>query len=143
MAKGTQRFAVHRPLDEVHRYLSDPARVGGCLAFVQATERGDTSIRWRLKSPMSSITRTPWFDLEFRIGDHDIHWHGRGAHLETAGHLRLVPQGPTETGVEFALEMVGLGPMALVIEPLASVQIESQMGYFADCLRAQFETKEQ
>lgn len=143
MARGTQRFAVHRPLDEVRRYLSDPSRVGECLSFVQATERENASVRWRLKSPMSSITRTPWFDLEFQVADRDIRWRGRGAHLETIGHLHLVPQSVTETEIEFTLEMIGLGPMALVIEPLASVQIESQIGYFADCLRAQFETKEQ
>ncbi len=81
---------------------------------------------------MSSITATPEFTIDFHTRPLDeVRWHGQGAHLETEGQLILSMEGEDTTVVDFTLEMAALGAMALVIEPMAKVQIESQMDYFA------------
>ena len=136
MVRRQQQFTVGQPLEKVYRFLSDPAQVGNCLAFVAGTENGREGLRWRVKAPMSGITGTPEFILDFYArSPGEVRWHGRGAHLETQGHLILSTEGEDTTVVDFTLEMVALGAMALVIEPMAKVQIEGQMGYFASRLR--------
>jgi carbon monoxide dehydrogenase subunit G len=141
MAQRQQRFTVRQPLEVVYRFLSDPAQVGNCLAFVAGTENGRGSLRWQVKAPMSSITSTAEFILDFHTRPPDeVHWRGRGAHLETQGHLSLSTEGDT-TAVDFNLEMAALGAMALVIEPMAKVQIEGQMDYFASRLREALEAQ--
>lgn len=143
MARRQQRFMVRQPLETVYRFLSDPAQVGSCLAFVAGTENGKGGLRWRVKAPMSGITGTPEFILDFHTRPSDeVRWHGRGAHLETQGHLILSAEGEDTTAVDFTLEMVALGAMALVIEPMAKVQIEGQMDYFASQVREALETGE-
>jgi carbon monoxide dehydrogenase subunit G len=135
MVQRKQQFTVGQPLGVVYRFLSDPAQVGNCLAFVSATENGREGLRWRVKAPMSGITGTPELTLDFHTRPPDeVRWHGRGAHLETQGHLILSTEGDT-TVVDLTLEMVALGAMALVIEPMAKVQIEGQMDYFASQVR--------
>lgn len=135
MAQGTLSFTVHHPRQEVLAFLSDPGRVGECLAFVRDTEEEPAGVRWRVKAPMSVITQTPFFDLDFQVEANGVRWHGQGKHLETRGELVLSEEEPGTTAVDFTLEMVGLGAMAMVIEPLAAVQIGSQMEYFASRLR--------
>jgi len=141
MAQRQQRFTVRQHLEMVYRFLSDPAQVGNCLAFVAGTENGRGSLRWRVKAPMSSITGTPEFTLDFHTSPpNEVHWRGQGAHLETQGHLSLSTEGDT-TVVDFTLEMAALGGMALVIEPMAKVQIEGQMDYFASQVREALEAQ--
>jgi len=141
MAQRQQRFTVRQPLEVVYRFLSDPAQVGNCLAFVAGTENGRGSLRWQVKAPMSSITGTPEFTLDFHTRPpNEVHWRGQGAHLGTQGRLSLSTEGDT-TVVDFTLEMAALGAMALVIEPMAKVQIEGQMNYFASRLREALEAQ--
>ena len=141
MVRRQQRFAVRRPLEIVYRFLSDPAQVGNCLAFVAGTENGKGSLRWQVKAPMSGITGTPEIILDFHTRPLDeVHWHGQGVHLETQGHLSLSTEGDT-TAVDFNLEMAALGAMALVIEPMAKVQIEGQMDYFSSRVREALEAQ--
>jgi len=135
MAQGTLRFTLAHPRPMVGAFLSDPARVGSCLAFVQETGPGPAGTRWRVKSPMSTITQTTHFELEFQAAEDEVRWHGRGAHLETRGHLVLTDGEPDTTVVDFTLEMVGQGIVGTIIEPLAAAQIGSQMAYFADQLQ--------
>ena len=143
MVRRQQRFTVRQPLEIVYRFLSDPAQVGNCLAFVAGTEDGRGSLRWQVKAPMSGITGTPEFILDFHTRPPDeVRWHGQGAHLETQGHLILSTEGEDTTVVDFTLEMAALGAMALVIEPMAKVQIEGQMDYFASRVREALEAKE-
>jgi len=139
MAKGRQSFAINKPKDEVYRLLSDPTAVGSCLSFVKETEN-DNGLHWVVKSPMSTITSTKSLALEFEaqpVGV--IQWHGRGSHLETRGQIALTESNEQETKVDLTLEMTGLGPMSVVIEPLASVQIGNQISYFAACVREKLE----
>jgi len=139
MAKSKESFTINRPKEEVYRLLSDPASVGGCLSFVKATERNE-GLHWQVKSPMSTITSTNSLALQFQADpEGEIKWHGRGSHLETNGQLALKERSDQETEVEFTLEMTGLGPMSMVIEPLASVQISNQIAYFVDCVRGKLE----
>lgn len=139
MAKSKESFTINRPKEEVYRLLSDPASVGGCLSFVKATEDSE-GLHWQVKSPMSTITSTKSLDLEFQAdSEGEIKWHGQGSHLETRGQLALKEKSEQETEVEFTLEMSGLGPMSMVIEPLASVQIGNQIAYFAACVRERLE----
>jgi carbon monoxide dehydrogenase subunit G len=141
MAQRQQRFTVRQPLEVVYRFLSDPAQVGNCLAFVAGTENGRGSLRWQVKAPMSGITGTPEFTLDFHTRPpNEVYWRGLGAHLETQGHLSLSTEGDT-TAVDFTLEMAALGAMALVIEPMAKVQIEGQMDYFASRVREALEAQ--
>jgi carbon monoxide dehydrogenase subunit G len=141
MVRRQQRFTVRQPLEIVYRFLSNPAQVGNCLAFVAGTENGRGSLRWQVKAPMSGITGTPEFILDFHTSPPDeVRWRGQGAHLETQGHLILSMKGEDTTGIDFTLEMAALGAMALVIEPMAKVQIESQMDYFASQVREALET---
>jgi carbon monoxide dehydrogenase subunit G len=143
MARRQQRFTVRQPLEIVYRFLSNPAQVGNCLAFVAGAENGREGLRWRVKAPMSGITGTPEFILDFHTRPPDeVRWRGRGAHLETQGHLILSTEDEDATAVDFTLEMDALGAMALVIEPMAKVQIESQMDYFASRVREALETGE-
>jgi len=140
MAKSKESFMINRPKDEVYRFLSDPASVGDCLSFVEATEENE-GLRWQVKSPMSTITATNSLALEFRAApEGEIEWHGQGSHLETRGQIILRESAEQETEAEFTLGMTGLGPMSIVIEPLASVQISNQIAYFAACLRGKLET---
>ncbi len=143
MVRRQQQFTVRQPLEAVYRFLSDPAQVGRCLAFIAGTENGKGSLRWQVKAPMSGITGTPEFILDFHTRSPDeVHWRGQGAHLETQGHLVLSPEGEDTTVVDFTLEMAALGAMALVIEPMAKVQIEGQMDYFASQVREALEVSE-
>jgi len=136
MARRQQRFMVRQPLEMVYRFLSDPTQVGNCLAFVAGTENGRGSLRWRVKAPMSGITGTPEFILDFHARPPDeVRWRGQGAHLETQGHLILSMEDEDTTVVHFTLEMTAPGAMALVIQPMAKVQIEGQMDYFASQVR--------
>ena len=140
MVRRQQRLTVQHPLEVVYRFLSDPAQVGNCLAFVAGTENGRGSLRWQVKAPMSGITGTPEFILDFHTNPPDeVRWRGQGTHLETQGHLILSMKGEDTTGIDFTLEMAALGAMALVIEPMAKVQIESQMDYFASQVREALE----
>jgi carbon monoxide dehydrogenase subunit G len=142
MVRRQQRFTVRQPLEIVYRFLSDPAQVGNCLAFVAGTENGSGSLRWQVKAPMSGITGTPEFVLDCHTRPPDeVRWRGQGAHLETQGHLILSTEGEDTTVVDFTLEMSALGAMALVIEPMAKVQIEGQMDYFASQVREALETQ--
>ena len=142
MVRRQQRFTVRQPLETVYRFLSDPAQVGNCLAFVAGTENGRGNLRWRVKAPMSGITGTPEFILDFHTRPPGkVRWRGQGVHLETQGHLILSMEGEDTTVVDFTLEMAALGAMALVIEPMAKVQIEGQMDYFASQLREALETQ--
>ena len=139
MAKGTQSFTIEKPKDEVYRLLSDPTAVGSCLSFVKETEN-DNGFYWVMKSPMSTITSTSSLDLEFDAQPAgEIRWHGQGSHLETKGQIALKESNEQETEVELTLEMTGLGPMSLVIEPLAAVQIGNQIAYFVACVREKLE----
>jgi len=141
MVRRQQRFTVRQPLEVVYRFLSDPAQVGNCLAFVAGTENGSGSLRWQVKAPMSGITGTPEFILDFHTSPPDeVRWRGQGAHLETQGLMILSEEDEDTTVVDFTLEMAALGAMALVIEPMAKVQIESQMDYFASQVREALET---
>jgi carbon monoxide dehydrogenase subunit G len=143
MVRRQQQFTVRRPVETVYRFLSDPARVGSCLAFVAGTENGRGQLRWRMKAPMSGITGTPEFILDFHARPPDeVCWRGQGTHLETQGHLILSTESEDTTVVDFTLEMTALGAMALVIEPMAKVQIEGQMDYFASQVREALETGE-
>jgi carbon monoxide dehydrogenase subunit G len=143
MARRQQRFTVRQPRETVYRFLSDPAQVGNCLAFVAGTENGKGSLRWQVKAPMSGITGTPELVLDFHTRPPDeVRWHGQGAHLETQGFMVLSTEGEDTTAVDFTLEMAALGAMALVIEPMAKVQIEGQMDYFASQVREALEVKE-
>ena len=140
MVRRQQQFMVRQPLETVYRFLSDPAQVGNCLAFVAGTENGSGSLRWQVKAPMSGITGTPAFTLDFHTRPPDeVRWHGQGAHLETRGLMVLSGEGEDTTAVDFTLEMDALGAMALVIEPMAKVQIEGQMDYFASRVREALE----
>ena len=139
MAKSKESFTINRPKEEVYRLLSDPASVGGCLSFVKATEDSE-GLDWQVKSPMSTITSTSSLALEFQAEpEGQIEWHGQGSHLETKGQLAFEQRSEHETEVELTLEMSGLGPMSMVIEPLASVQIGNQIAYFAACVRERLE----
>jgi len=143
MARRRQQFTIRQPLETVYRFLSEPAQVGNCLAFVAGTENGRGSLRWQVKAPMSSITGTPEFTLDFHTKpSEEVRWHGQGAHLETQGHLVFSTEGEDTTAVDFTLEMTALGAMALVIEPMAKVQIEGQMDYFASQARETLEAGE-
>lgn len=137
MAQARQSFSIARPKSDVYQFLSDPGLLGGCLSFVAATEH-DGGWTWLVKSPMSTITSTPSLALDFEADARGrITWEGTGSHLETRGEIVLRDTGNGETQVEWTLEMRGLGPMSVVIEPMASVQIGSQMDYFAQRLRAE------
>ncbi len=139
MARGTKSFTINRSREEIYRLLSDPAVVGSCLSFVSGTET-DEGLHWRVKSPMSTIISTKSLALEFQVDpEGEIRWYGRGSHLETRGLLVLREDKEQQTEVKFTLEMAGLGPMSAVIEPLASVQINNQIAYFAACVRDKLE----
>lgn len=139
MARARETFTINKPKDEVYRFLSDPASVGNCLSFVRETEKNE-GLHWRVKSPMSTITSTKSLSLDFQADPRgEIGWQGQGGHLETRGELMLKEGEEQKTEVEFTLEMTGLGPMLVVIEPLASVQISNQIAYFTACLRGKLE----
>ncbi len=136
MARAEARFVVEKPKGEVLAFLRDPVRVGGCLAFVSDTERTPEGVRWRVKSPMSAITQTSYLDVAFQVEGAEVRWQGRGRHLDIRGAFTLGegPGGTTE--VACTLEVLPLGALASVLEPLAAVQVSSQLDYFAREVRA-------
>jgi carbon monoxide dehydrogenase subunit G len=140
MAKGTQGFTIQKSKDEVYRFLSDPTAVGSCLSFVKETEN-ENGLHWRMKSPMSTITSTKSLALEFEAHPTDeVSWRGQGDHLQSRGQIVLNELKERETEVDITMEMTGLGPMSIVIEPLASVQIANQIDYFSACVREKLES---
>ncbi|MGC8837518.1 MAG: SRPBCC family protein [Anaerolineae bacterium] len=130
MARAEARFTVDRPKDAVLAFLRDPAQVGECLAFVAGTERGPEGDRWKVKAPMSVITQTPHLDVAFQVEGNQVRWQGRGRHLDIRGTF-TVGEGPARaTEVACTLEVLPLGALAPVLEPLAEAQVGGQLDYF-------------
>lgn len=136
MARAEARFAVDRPKDEVVAFLRDPAQVGECLAFVAGVEETAEGARWRVKAPMSAITQTPYLDVTFQVEGGEIRWRGRGRHLDVRGSFAVAEASPGATGVVCVLEVMPLGALAPVLEPLAAVQVGGQLDYFVREVRA-------
>lgn len=136
MARAETRFTVARPKGEVLAFLGDPTQVGECLAFVAGTETTAEGVRWRVKAPMSAITQTPHLDVAFQGGGDQVRWQARGRHLDIRGTFAVATAGEGATEVACALEVVPLGALAPVLEPLAAVQVGSQLDYFVREARA-------
>ncbi|MGQ9630478.1 MAG: hypothetical protein ACUVXI_09220 [bacterium] len=131
MARAEIRFRLGADPKRVAEFIREPRNVGECLSFVGDTKEEEGGIRWYLKSPMSQMTRTSHFPLEFQASDRGVNWDGKGQYVETRGDVSLRDPGDGTCEVSFALEMLGLGPMKVVIEPAASVQISKHARYFA------------
>ncbi|MGQ9594683.1 MAG: hypothetical protein ACUVXH_09165 [Anaerolineae bacterium] len=136
MARAETRFTVARPKGEVLAFLGDPTRVGECLAFVAGTETTAEGVRWRVKAPMSAITQTPYLDVAFQGGGDQVRWQARGRHLDIRGTFAVAAAAEEATEVACTLEVVPLGVLAPVLEPLAAVQVGSQLDYFVREARA-------
>ncbi len=57
MAKGKLQFTLLYPLQQVLAFLSDPGRVGECLAFVEKTVMEPKGIRWKVNLYSWSVER--------------------------------------------------------------------------------------
>lgn len=136
MATRSARYLVEHPLPAVRQALADAHRLGQALAFVEGTEERGGRLFWRLPPPLATITGAEglWPAVEVVPGD-VVRWRAESPRLVSRGELRLAAAGPQATEIGFTLEMAGVGPARLIIEPLATLQIEAQMDCFIDRLQ--------
>ncbi len=131
MAEAEMEFTVPVSADEVKSRIRDMGFVGRCFKFVGDVSR-DGRI-WRVKAPMSAITQTK--ELETRVLSQDpIEWEAEGKHLLWRGVFE-VEESEEGTKIKVRLSVEGLGSMAPIINPMAGMQIEGQLRYFAKKLR--------
>lgn len=136
MAKREHSYHLPHPIDAVRALAADPHAIGRALAFVEATEGDGDQLRWRLPPAMATITGVQSMRLRFEADGDQVRWAAHSPRLVSRGELHLAPAGLLATTLDLALEMAGVGAASLVIEPLASVQIQALMDSFVDNLEA-------
>jgi len=129
--EAREEFVVSAPKSRVVEVLSNPKEVGECFGFVKGTSE-DGKI-WYVKAPMSAITQTRELHVSFSE-EGKLEWEARGEHLLWRGRFEVEE---VEGGVKVVavLYVEGLGAMASIINPMASVQIRGQLRHFVKKLK--------
>ena len=133
MPKAEDEIILDFSLDKLWTFFSDLKTLPKALRFVEkAEETCDKKILWKIKFPMSATTKTPFLEgsfLEIKPQE-KISWEAKGENIVWRGEVNLKSIEENKTKAKISLEIEGLGPMAKVINPVASLQISGQLKYF-------------
>jgi uncharacterized membrane protein len=133
MPKAEEEIIFDSSLEKLWLFFSDLITLSKALRFVERAEEGcDKKILWKIKFPMSATTKTPFLEANFFDvkPQEKISWEAKGENIVWRGEINLESIEENKTRVRISLEVEGLGPMAKIINPVASLQISGQLKYF-------------
>ncbi|HVP37339.1 MAG TPA: hypothetical protein VMT04_10115 [Terriglobales bacterium] len=141
MPEASLEICFNLPLSPVWEFISDLSKIASCLRFIGEVEKTPDSQIWKVKVPMSITTRTS--DLIPEITQVEkgksLAWLAKGEHIKWSGSFDLEEIGDKKTRAKIKLEVSGLGPMAVIINPTAALQIKNQLKYFIEQLMKNLE----
>ena len=136
MAEAKGEIVVSADVEKIRKVLLNLKAIGKCFKFVKNTS--ESGEKWFIRAPMSMITQTK--ELEAKIvREEPIEWEAKGKHLLWRGKFE-VEKANGGTRIRVTLSVEGLGSMAAIINPMASVQIEGQLKYFLNELKKTIES---
>ena len=136
MAEAKGEIVVSADVEKVRKVLLDLKAIGNCFKFVKNTS--ESGEKWFIRAPMSMITQTKELEAKI-IREEPVEWEAKGKHLLWRGKFEVEKvNGGTKIRVTLSVE--GLGGMAAIINPMASVQIEGQLKYFLNELKKKIES---
>jgi uncharacterized membrane protein len=141
MPEATSEICFNLPLVSVWGFISDLKNIASCLRFIGGVEKTVDSLIWKVKVPMSITTRTSVLKSEITEIEEKktLSWIARGEHLKWSGKFDLEEIEDKKTRAKIRLEVTGLGPMAMIINPTAALQIKNQLKYFVEQLKKNLE----
>jgi carbon monoxide dehydrogenase subunit G len=118
--KIEKTFQVQEPLDRVWKFLSDPAKVAGCVPGAQVTEAvDDRTYKGLIKVQVGPSVTDYRGEAHIELLDHEKHEiqmvgkgqdvRGKGsASMKMTGQARTLPDGSTEVVTVSEVNVVGL-----------------------------------
>lgn len=141
MPEALLEIFFNLPLSSVWEFISDLSKIASCLRFVGGVEKTSNSLIWKVKVPMSITTRTSVLNPGITQIDEgkSLSWLAKGEHIQWGGRFELEEFEEKKTRAKIRLEVAGLGPMAMIINPTAALQIKNQLKYFVEQLKKNLE----
>ena len=141
MPEALLEIFFNLPLSSVWEFISDLSKIASCLRFVGGVEKTSNSLIWKVKVPMSITTRTSVLNPGITQIDEgkSLSWLAKGEHIQWGGRFELEEFEEKKTRAKIRLEVAGLGPMAMIINPTAALQIKNQLKYFVEQLNKKLE----
>ncbi|OGC84908.1 MAG: hypothetical protein A2W07_08450 [candidate division Zixibacteria bacterium RBG_16_43_9] len=141
MPEASLEICFNLPSTFVWGFISDLKNIASCLRFIGGVEKTADSLIWKVKVPMSITTRTSVLKPEITQIDEgkSLSWLAQGEHLQWGGRFDLEEMEDKKTRAKIKLEVTGLGPMAMIINPTAALQIKNQLKYFVEQLKKRLE----
>ncbi len=141
MPEASLEICINLPIASVWGFIYDLKNIGFCLRFVNEIEKSAGSYIWKVKSPMSITTRTPVLKPEYvnKVKSKSLSWIAKGEYIQWGGRFDLESVEKKKTKVKIELEVSGLGPMSVIINPAAALQIKNQLKYFAEQIKKRLE----
>jgi carbon monoxide dehydrogenase subunit G len=141
MPEASFEICINLPVVSVWKFISDFKNIGFCLRFVSGIEKSGESYLWKVKPPMSITTRTPVLKPEYvnKVENKSLSWIAKGEYIQWGGKVNLESVEKKKTKVKIELEVSGLGPMSVIINPAAALQIKNQLKYFAEQIKKRLE----
>lgn len=139
MPKADMTITLPHSLAEVWDFFSHLDKIGPCLRFVEKAEPGDgEAVRWKIRSPMSGATKTPFLEVVFteKKEKEVLAWQAKGEHLQWSGEVKLRSLGENETEVKVTLEVQGLGGMAPIINATSAPQVPGHLRFFFEQVKS-------
>ncbi|MCJ7458588.1 MAG: SRPBCC family protein [candidate division Zixibacteria bacterium] len=141
MPEASLEICFNLPLTSVWEFISDLKNIASCLRFVGGVEKTSDSLIWKVKVPMSITTRTSVLKPGV-IQSEDkktFSWRAKGEHIQWSGRFELEEMEEKKTRAKIKLEVTGFGPMAMIINPTAALQIKNQLKFFVEQLKKRLE----
>jgi len=141
MPEASLEICFNLPVVSVWKFISDFKYIGSCLRFVGEIKKSDDSYVWKVKAPMSITTRTPVLkpDCMAMIEEEMFYWIAKGEYIQWIGRFDLERIEGKKTKTKIRLEVSGLGPMSVIIDSIAALQIKNQLKYFVEQLKNKLE----
>ncbi|MFH0930889.1 MAG: hypothetical protein V1890_03000 [Candidatus Zixiibacteriota bacterium] len=141
MPEASLELCFNLPVNIVWKFVSDFKNIGSCLRFVGGIEKSGESYVWKVKPPMSITTRTPVLkpDCMAMIEEEMFYWIAKGEYIHWIGRFDLERIEGKKTKTKIRLEVSGLGPMSVIIDSTAALQIKNQLKYFAEQIKKKLE----
>ena len=141
MPEASLEICFNHPVVYVWKFISDFKNIGFCLRFVGEIEKLDDTYIWKVKAPMSITTRTSVLKPEYvnKVENKSLSWIAKGEYIQWGGRFDLESVEKKKTKAKIELEVSGLGPMSVIINPAAALQIENQLKYFAEQIKKKLE----
>jgi len=141
MPEATSEICFNLSSTFVWGFISDLKNIASCLRFIGGVEKTSDSLIWKVKVPMSITTRTSVLKPEITQVEEgkSFSWLAKGEHLQWGGRFELEEIEEKKTRAKIKLEVTGLGPMTMIINPTAALQIKNQLKYFVEQLKKNLE----